>query len=356
MLCLLFLVGSALSQQLTGNQNQLLVVVQDGKYGFIDHKGNIVIRPQFSWAEDFWDDYGEVYVCGRYVSIDSTGALFPLRFAEKDQLEPKHKNNKVGFIDSSGTFKISPIFDDALPFSEGLAAVKIDYKWGFIDTSGRQVIPPRFSLAFYFEDGVGVVESDSSYLLIDTSGKVLASGFDLADPIADGRVPVRVREKAGYLDLRGKVVIPLIYDSVNGFSSGLAAVEKNDKWGYIDKDGKVVIPFEFDSAGYFASGLAPAKSGSTRGFINKTGQFSFYLPFEYSPGFLAGNVETDISRFWTDDNKFGYVNTSGQVVWGPLDESPDHPPLIGWSEKDKANSCEGIPAALKVKIADFPSD
>lgn len=41
-------------------------------------------------------------------------------------------NNGVGFIDSAGSWIITPQFEDAMPFSNGLAAVKKDGKWGYI--------------------------------------------------------------------------------------------------------------------------------------------------------------------------------------------------------------------------------
>src|SRR6266481_1445260 len=111
-------VGSA------GSKNEPLVVVQNGKYGYINHEGKVVIRPQFIWAEDFWQGLGTVYVCGRYVSVDSSGALHPLRIAVEGHLVIKRKGEKLGFVDASGRFRIAPSFDDALPFSQGLAAVR----------------------------------------------------------------------------------------------------------------------------------------------------------------------------------------------------------------------------------------
>ena len=151
---------------------------------------------------------GTVFVCGRYVSIDPSGALHPLRVALDGQLEPKKKREKFGFVDAAGQFKIAPTFDEVLSFSEGLAAVRSGKKWGFIDTSGKIVIQPQFKSAFYFREGVGTAEVDSGYALIDTSGKVLAEGFDNVDFINDGRVPVSHRDKSGFLSLYGKVVIP----------------------------------------------------------------------------------------------------------------------------------------------------
>lgn len=294
------------------SRDEPLVVVRNGKYGYIDHGGRIVIEPQFVWADDFWRGLGTVYVCGQYLSIDSSGLLQPLRIAIAGQLEAKQVGQKFGFVDGHDQFKIKPIFDAVLPFSDGLAAVKVGEKWGFVDASGDQIIKPQFQNAFYFREGVAVAKLDSRYALIDKSGKVLASGFDFTDLIADGRVPASKDGKSGYLDLRGTIVIPFDYEAARNFSGGLAAAEKRGKWGYIDRDGRLVIPFKFDHAGQFSNHLAPAKLGGRSGFINKFGNFVYDLPFRYAPGFLSGDndkdlfvAEANVSRFWTDDNKFG---------------------------------------------------
>jgi hypothetical protein len=338
-----------------------LVVVENGKYGYIDHEGKVLIRPQFIWAEDFWRGLGTVYVCGRYVSIDSSGTLHPLRIAVEGHLEPKQDGNKFGFIDASGVFQIAPKFDEVLPFSDGLAAVRMGNKWGFVDTSGKVVIQPQFNAAFYFNEGVGTVELDSGYALIDISGKVLTQEFQFVDLVKEGRVPVSLGDKSGFLDLQGKIAIPFVYDEVSAFYDGLAAIKKGEKWGYVDRDGRVVIPLQLDEAGSFASGLAPVRLGHRTGFIDKTGTFAFQLAFAHSAGFLTGDEESnrfiaasDVSRFWTVDDKFGYVNKLGRVIWGPIEGSPDHPPLHGWSDEEKARSCEGIPDAIQKALASFP--
>src|SRR5258708_36196250 len=72
-----------------------LVIVQNGKYGYIDHQGNIIIRPQFVWGTDFWQGLANVYVCGRVVSLDSSGSFHPLRVALEGKLAPKRVGEKV---------------------------------------------------------------------------------------------------------------------------------------------------------------------------------------------------------------------------------------------------------------------
>ena len=98
-------------------------------------------------------------------------------------------------------------------------------KWGFINASGRLVIYPQFKAAYYFQQGVAVAEVDSGEVLIDTSGKVVAQDFHVVNAITEGRVPISRGKKSGYLDAKGKMVIPLVYDGVMSFSNGLAAVQ-----------------------------------------------------------------------------------------------------------------------------------
>lgn len=52
---------------------------------------------------------------------------------------------------------ITPQYEDADSFNEGLAAVKKDGKWGYIDETGKTVIPFEYDYAFPFSEGLAVV-------------------------------------------------------------------------------------------------------------------------------------------------------------------------------------------------------
>jgi hypothetical protein len=343
------------------NTRDPLVVVRDGKYGYIDHDGAIVIRPAFLWGSDFISGYATVYVCARTVSIDRNGQLIPLRHATRnDGLSPQRVGDKTGFVDIDGRLKIPATFDDALPFSDGLAAVQAGRSWGFVDANGHLAIPAVFDAAFYFREGVGFAKQGDNDVLIDKSGKILARGLRASGFSAEGRVPVARNDVFGYVDTHGRVVIPFVYEQADMFVHGLAAVEKSGKWGYVDRDGTIAIPFAFDRAGPFFSGLAPAVRGDESGFIDRTGTFAFHVPFASAPGFSAADADgmaltdTDVSRFFTANRGFGYVNTAGKIIWGPVRESPDHPPLFGWTEEQKIASCDGISDMERTRIAAFP--
>jgi len=52
---------------------------------------------------------------------------------------------------------ITPTYDDARTFSEGLAAVRKDGKWGYIDVNGNTVIDFKYDVAHSFSEGKAIV-------------------------------------------------------------------------------------------------------------------------------------------------------------------------------------------------------
>jgi hypothetical protein len=64
---------------------------------------------------------------------------------------------KYGFIDNTGKMVIPPQYSGAEPFFEGLAAVTVARKRGYIDETGQMVIPPKYSWTFRFSEGLARV-------------------------------------------------------------------------------------------------------------------------------------------------------------------------------------------------------
>ena len=59
------------------------------------------------------------------------------------------ENGKWGFKDkNTGNMVISCKYDGIAPFSEGMAAVRLNKKFGFIDKTGKEVIPLKRILLF----------------------------------------------------------------------------------------------------------------------------------------------------------------------------------------------------------------
>jgi len=185
------------------------------QFGFIDKTGKAIVPPQFDEALGFSEGLAAVLV-----------------------------KDKWGFIDPSGKMVIQPQFEHVASFSDGLAPIQAKNKWGYIDKTGKVVIEPRFEDYAVFSDGLAAVPNECKYGYLDKGGKFVAVSPDEAQKLGDEMVVSECRY--GYIDKTGQMAIPAQFDQAQGFSDGLAAVQVKEKWGYIDKTGKFVIAPQFD--------------------------------------------------------------------------------------------------------------
>lgn len=284
------------------------------KFGFMDRNGNVVIEPQ----------YEEVHLLQR-------GTPFP--FVEG--MAAVNKNGKWGFIDIKGNMVIKPQFEEVSDFSEQGYAIGLfdDDHVVFFDKTGKTINIAEYLTNLYFdsnfsEDMVLIVdEYDGLDLKNNKTGetyddfglfsegllRVTRGGYALYNAEVEGAV-------SGYIDLTGKVVIPLRFGyPSNDFHEGLASVSYEVspyewKIGFIDKTGEFVIEPQFDQAGNFNEGLALVELNGKYGFIDKTGKFVIEPQFRDASQFFEG-----LAIIETIDFKQGVIDKSGKIVFGPVD-------------------------------------
>jgi hypothetical protein len=194
----------------------LFQISENGKYGFMNSQGQIVISPQFDQASFFSEGLAAVCVgpCkfvkdnpreqisfeqtfqGKYGFVNSQGMLVinprftyvgdfhkGLAFAATGEYKLLHSALQIGYIDKSGAFVISEQFQSAGDFDDsGLAAVCVGAgdasRCGFIDATGKYVVNPQFYSAQAFKDGLAAVfeTADSTASYIDRTGRVVWKG------------------------------------------------------------------------------------------------------------------------------------------------------------------------------------
>lgn len=76
------------------------------------------------------------------------------------------KDGKWGFINSAGKVVIDYQFEDARSFGQHLAAVKKDGKWGYVSLLGEIVIPCQFEDARSFQNGSAAVKMEQGWKFI----------------------------------------------------------------------------------------------------------------------------------------------------------------------------------------------
>jgi len=280
----------------------LASVTQNGKAGYIDKTGKLVIPCEWDSAGFFTEGLARVKQNGKWGYIDKTGKLvipceWDSGWSFAEGLALVKQNGKYGYIDKTGKLVIPCEWDSAGSFAEGLAYVKQNGKYGYIDRTGKLVIPCEWDSVWPFTEGLACVQQKGKWGYIDKTGKlVIPCEWDSASSFADELAPVEQNGKYGYIDKSGKLVIPCEWDSAMSFNEGLALVYQNGKWGYIDKTGKLVIPCEWDSARAFTEGVAISERQGRKYLIDIATGHSTLLPYQYnnlrSPSLSYNVIET----------------------------------------------------------------
>jgi len=183
-----------------------------------------------------------------------------------------------GLIDSTNVLVIPLVYENMGFLKDGLIVVKKDKKSGYLDTSGNIIIPFIYDLADDFKNGIAIVQKNNKCGIIDKKGNQLSpllyDHVDKFDNDQCGLARVSRAKKWGFINKTGKEIIPCIYQKANFFREGLALVTKeNGTSGYLDAKGKVIIPFaEYIRAGNFKHGKAEVRKANTIFFINKLGE------------------------------------------------------------------------------------
>lgn len=353
--------------------------IRDGKQGYIDRTGRIVVQPTIRISSsNSGDEFHNGLLLTRVAGgpyIDTTGKValdtgYSRNWDFSDGLAAAMRTdgeNRWGYIDRTGKFAIETKFDGypsgyVYPFSNGRAMIKVGEKLGFIDKKGEFVISPSYIWAQGFsEDRARVIVdgpcirpgfeypcdfgetlgkpdagqkvSACKFRFIDKLGNfVTEDDFDDARDFSEGLAAVQKDRKWGFIDTNGKVVIPFKFGSVEDFSDGLAMVAEggmweDKKWGFIDVTGKIVIPFMFERAEGFSDGLAPvadkahAESEKERFYYtNKKGKRAFPETFALASPFFKGIGHVKLSTISKDDDfylngKYAYIDTKGRVIF-----------------------------------------
>ena len=189
----------------------LAAVETDGKWGYVNSKGEWAVPPRFDTADDFSHGLALISVNGKYGFIDDVGNLailpqfeFAHGFYNKDQAKVVWEG-KWGVIDRNGEWVISPQFDEihgGFPSGEPVAAAQ-ENRWGYVNSKGKWIIPPRFDTAFSFSEGLGRVETDGKWGLINSEGSyVIPPKFDFighSSPSNKGFRRVVIGEKYNFI-------------------------------------------------------------------------------------------------------------------------------------------------------------
>jgi hypothetical protein len=237
-------------------------------------------------------------------------------------LLPVKSEEKWGYIDGAGKYVINPQFKEAYLFSDNLGLVKSqDDKYGYIGEDGKFIINPVYKYATSFSEGLAFVTPENGFpTCIDKHGetKFVLTDVESVCILNEGLAAVCIKDKWGFIDNTGKIIINPQFDAFNDFSEGLGTfgmkkeIGSDDiEWGYIDKEGKITINAQFKRAGQFKDGKAVVGDGKKYGYIDKKGLYIINPQFDDANSFSDGLAAIKQGETW------GFINADGKIVINP---------------------------------------
>ena len=309
------------------NPNELVAPVKyKGKYGFIDTKGNWVIKARFDSVGIFYNGFATVFKNKKEGKINAEGGLiikykFDFIGHFEDGLALVVIGDSVNYIDTVGNLVSERFYFDGEGFSEGLAPVQLEEnsKWGYINKSGEIKIAPTFDYAQEFKNGRASVDLGEYELLVNKMGLITDTvEFDFLKrkfPI----IGSANNSTLGKLNSRGDTIMHMKYRSFGYPQGDLMWYFTGEKYGLADTTGTILIKPIYDKLGYFSNnGLALAMKGGRYGFIDSKGATQIPFIFRNTNGFKYDLAAVQLNEKW------GFINGNGDFVIEPKFDSVLH--------------------------------
>lgn len=195
------------------------------------------------------------------------------------------QEGKWGFIDYDGKTVAPLMYDEDewgdMPFRKGLGlgVVSINGKWGVINQQNQPIVPFMYEGLDVYPNSlvrawrVNELE-EYEYGVFSLDGEVLPLEYRRIKVCDNGYIFAANDYQWMLYNQKGDQVSDKEYYSVGSFSEGLAAVTValNGKFGYIDTQGNEVVPHKYNLATSFKDGIALVVYQGREGYINKKGE------------------------------------------------------------------------------------
>lgn len=316
----------------------------DSGFQFINCKGDVLCQAKFADVSYFKEGYAMVESNGKWGFIDKSGTLvtpciYDQVYNFKDSFAIVEQNGKKGFINTSGRPITAVVYDNVYEFCNGFARVVQNEKEGLVNQAGKEIVRCEYKYCHSkVLNGLTTVTDLEGYqYLIDTFGNIInrhkygciEDSFNYNDSIIPKYLPVckerefwRRNAHYGYINLKGKEVIPTIFESAQVFQNGIALVRYHGMMQHIDTTGAIIrlptIPGHYGHIYSFSQALAQVTdSFGYWGFIDKTGKEVIRCNYEAAKPFKNGLAAVML------DGRWGYINRAGTMVIKPLFEDAE---------------------------------
>lgn len=253
----------------------------------IDSSGQVLFT--YKGYKGFWGSKEAVFAknaAGQWFWWPYSGAFKPLK-VNPDQITNEiriggkvyfsfEKRNKKGLLDGTGKICLPAEYDlvttnEFATYTNGhwdteLVGVEKNGKLGLLDDRLQVILPCAYGQINNYDKGLlrisqadkcGIVDVLQRRILLKPEYDEISRNNNLNEAFPTARFKVRLRNKWGYIDALGKIVIPILFDgppSIGQFyEQEIILSEINNRPAIIDREGKVYTP-RLQSLNYSSEG------------------------------------------------------------------------------------------------------
>ena len=266
--------------------------------------------------------------------------------AEKIQTEKltfisAYQNGKWGVINNKGELVVDTTYDEMITIPNPEKAIFVctynvndeteEYKTKIINDKNEELFTGYDKVEsienfdskqnLWFEKNLLRVQKNGKYGLIDLDGKtVLNVEYDsiLALKSVEENLKISKNGKYGIVNNQGQIIVPTEYSDVQvlkeGYSNEYKIIDENGKQGIISTSGTIIVNPQYDEIKYINSNeIYSAKIDNKWNLINKKGEVLNNNYDDYT--YLKGDYV--IAQ---KDGKYGIITTNGDVKIEPTYE------------------------------------
>lgn len=198
-------------------------VSKDEKFYYINTNEEEISEKKYERASDFAETtsdtlafVGEKDSGGstiRYYIINPTTTIKGIGGVEgtiysQDRAAVKLESGLYTFYDAFGNDAMARTFEEALNFSDDLAAVREGDRWGYVNAEGEFTIPAMYQEAQSFSEGFAAVRNELGWFYIDKAGTRVTDSdvvYAQAEPFSQGYAQVVLGNSAMVINSSGVV-------------------------------------------------------------------------------------------------------------------------------------------------------
>jgi hypothetical protein len=264
------------------NEKGIAIVVNtQNLHGLVNCSGKVIQPPSNYHLTEIGSDRYSVAQDGKFAIMNSNGVFFGTgryeriepysegkALAQKDQRTKTDNHLTWACLDRNGNELFTLKAEWVTQFHNGMAGVFKNNKWGFIDSTGKLVIDYQFDRIHPFQNGVAPVciknaDKQEEWFLIDRIGNAKNNKRygELSD-FKNGIARSLIRGQGyGLIDTKGREILPCMYHRFDGYDTQtdwfinekilVVTIGKEHSYALLDRDGTLKLDLsKYKSVGY----------------------------------------------------------------------------------------------------------